>query len=166
MAYDAERDCYICANGKAITFDYVKTQKSQTGYVQEISVYSCKDCAGCPLKEKCIRAGGSKKPLAERSKVLNISKKFIRQREEMEEKINSDFGKLLRVNRSIQSEGVFAMVKEDMSFRRFMLRGMVKVEVEWTLLSLAYNILKLHCKIQNRRLGTGLIRPKSFPGGL
>ena len=31
MAYDAERDCYICADGKAISFDYVKTQKSQTG---------------------------------------------------------------------------------------------------------------------------------------
>ena len=130
------------------------------------SVYSCKECAGCPMKEKCIKAGGSKKPLEERNKVIYVSKRFAAQREAMEEKINTDQGKLLRVNRSIQAEGVFAMVKEDMNFRRFMLRGSVKVEVEWTLLSLAYNILKLHHKLQNGRLGTGLVIPKGYPVGL
>ena len=165
MAYNAEQDSYTCANGKTISFDYVKKQKSSSGYEAEVSVYSCKECEGCPLKEKCIR-GNSKKPLEERSKVLNVSKKFIRQREEMEEKINTDLGKLLRVNRSIQAEGVFAMVKEDMNFRRFLLRGMVKIQVEWTLLSLAYNLLKLHHKARTGRLGTGLIKPKHFPGGL
>ncbi len=79
MAYNAEQDSYTCANGKAITFDYVKKQKSSSGYEAEVSVYSCKDCDGCPLKEKCLR-GNSKKPLEERSKVLYVSKKFIRQR--------------------------------------------------------------------------------------
>ena len=165
MEYNAEEDSYICAGGKAITFDYEKKQKTSTGYVTNVSVYSCKECAGCPLKEKCIR-GSSKKPLEERSKVLNVSKRFVRQREQMEEKINTDLGKLLRVNRSIQAEGVFAMVKEDMNFRRFLLRGMVKIQVEWTLLSLAFNLLKLHNKAKTDRLGTGLIMPKQFPDGL
>ena len=166
MAYDAEADTYTCANGKTITFDGVKKSKSQNGFEMETSVYSCKDCSGCPLKEKCIRACGSKKPLAERSKVIYVSKRFARQRSEMEERINTAEGKLIRVNRSIQAEGVFAMVKEDMGFRRFLLRSAVKVEVEWTLLSLAYNVLKLHHKIQTGRLGTGLVVPKGFPAGL
>ena len=56
--------------------------------------------------------------------------------------------------------------KEDMGFRRFLLRSAVKVEVEWTLLSLAYNVLKLHHKIQTGRLGTGLVVPNGFPAGL
>ena len=166
MSYDAEKDTYTCANGKPITFDFTKKNKSQSGYEIETSVYSCKDCAGCPLKEKCIRACGSKKPLEERNKVIYVSKRFARQREEMEQRISTDEGKLIRVNRSIQAEGVFAMTKEDMHFRRFLLRSTVKVEVEWTLLSLAYNVLKLHHKIQNRRLGTGLVVPKGFPAGL
>ncbi|MBR6377058.1 MAG: transposase, partial [Oscillospiraceae bacterium] len=55
MTFNVEEDSYTCANGKAITFDYVKKQKSPTGYESEVSVYSCKDCTGCPLKEKCIR---------------------------------------------------------------------------------------------------------------
>lgn len=58
------------------------------------------------------------------------------------------------------------MTKEDMDFRRFLLRGTVKVAVEWALLSLAYNILKLHHKLQDSRLGTGLVIPASFPAGL
>ena len=98
--------------------------------------------------------------------MIYVSKRFAAQREAMEERINTEQGKLLRVNRSIQSEGVFAMVKEDMSFRRFLLRGQIKVTVEWTLLSLAYNILKLHNKLQKGRLGTGLVIPKKYPKGL
>ena len=166
MAYDAGTDTYTCAKGKSITFDGIRKTRSQNGFEMETSVYSCKDCTGCSLKEKCIRARGSRKPLEERNKVIYVSKRFARQREEMEQRINTEEGKLIRVNRSIQAEGVFAMVKEDMGFRRFLLRSAVKVEVEWTLLSPAYNVLKLHHKIQKQRLGTGLVVPKGFPAGL
>lgn len=79
----------------------------------------------------------------------------------MEKKISSEEGILIRVNRSIQAEGVFAMIKEDMNFRRFMMRGKKNVNVEWHLLSMAYNILKLHFKIQTGRLGTHLVVPKA-----
>ena len=51
--------------------------------------------------------------------------------------------------------------KEDMEFRRFMMRGQRNVTVEWTLLSIAYNVLKLHNKIQNGRLGIHMIKPRA-----
>ena len=44
---------------------------------------------------------------------------------------------------------VYAMIKEDMNFRRFLMRGKRNVTVEWNLISMAYNLLKLHHKIQN-----------------
>ena len=53
------------------------------------------------------------------------------------------------------------MIKEDMNFRRFLTRGKANVTVEWNLVSMAYNILKLHHKIQKGRLGTHLIKPKT-----
>ena len=84
----------------------------------------------------------------------------------MEISVNSALGKFLRVNRSIQAEGVFAMTKEDMHFRRFLLRSTVKVDAEWTVLSMAYNILKLFYKYRSGRLGTHLVVPESFPQGL
>ena len=74
----------------------------------------------------------------------------------MEKKISTAEGILLRGNRSIQAEGVFAAIKEDLNFRRFLTRGNANVTVEWYLVSMAYNILKLLRKIQTGRLGNHL----------
>ena len=162
MPYDAERDEYTCAQGKKLIAVSTKARKSENGYRQEVTVYECADCGGCPVKEKCIRQKKTDKtPLENRVKRLNVSKYFTAQREAMEEKISTAEGILLRVNRSIQAEGIFAMIKEDMSFRRFMMRGKKNVNVEWHLVSIAYNILKLHHKAQTGRLGTHLVVPKA-----
>lgn len=162
MAYDAETDEYTCAQGKKLTAVYTKTRKSETGYTQEVTVYECNDCTGCPAKEKCIRQKkNNKTPLEEQVKRLNVSKYFVAQREAMEKKISTEEGILLRINRSIQAEGVFSMIKQDLNFRRYLMRGMKNVTVEWTLVTIAYNVLKLHHKIQTGRLGTHLIVPKS-----
>ncbi|MBR0464939.1 MAG: IS1182 family transposase [Clostridia bacterium] len=165
MAYDPDSDTYTCAAGKPIRYDHDKHSKSAGGLNITTSVYVCDHCQGCPLKEKCIRAG-SKKPLEERSKVICVSKRFAAQREAMEAKINTLEGRLLRVNRSIQAEGTFALTKQDLDYRRFLCRGMSKVSAEWSLLAIAANILKLHHKLKNDRLGTGLVIPKGFPAGL
>ena len=52
------------------------------------------------------------------------------------------------MNRSIQAEGSFAVVKEDMNFRRYLYRGKENVLAQSVLLAIAYNINKLHFKIQ------------------
>ena len=166
MAYDADSDTYTCAAGKPIRYDHEKHSKSASGLSITTSVYVCDHCKGCPLKEKCIRAGGSKRPLEERSKVIYVSKRFAAQREAMEAKINTPEGRLLRVNRTIQAEGTFALTKEDLEYRRFQCRGKSKVTAEWSLLAIAANLLKLHHKIKNDRLGTGLVIPKGYPVGL
>lgn len=112
MAYHAEKDEYTCVQGKRLKLTEVKTQKTKTGFRTETSIYRCEDCQSCPCKDKCIRKGTSKKPLEERTKSLYVNKNFLRQREEMEPRITSEEGCLLRVNRSIQAEGTFAMTKE------------------------------------------------------
>lgn len=162
MPYNAEKDEYTCAQGEKLTAVSTKIRKSETGYAQQVTVYECSACKGCPVKEKCIRQKKTDKtPLEDRVKRLNVSKYFAAQREAMEGKISTEEGILLRVNRSIQAEGVFSMIKQDMNFRRFMTRGSRNVTVEWTLLSIAYNLLKLHHKIQTGRLGTHLVVPKT-----
>ena len=162
MPYDKEKDEYTCSQGKKLKAAYTKKRKSSTGYSSEITVYECSECNGCPVKEKCIRQKKTDKtPLDERAKRLEVSKYFAEQREAMEEKISTEEGILLRVNRSIQAEGVFAMIKEDMNFRRFKTRGKQNITVEWNLVSIAYNILKLHHKIQTGRLGSHLVVPKA-----
>ena len=160
MPYDAESDSYLCHMGRRISVACEKKTKSASGYPIVTTVYECESCAGCPHKEKCIRPGG-KKPLEERTKRLHVSKTFLRQRAEAHERITSEQGVLLRMNRSIQVEGAFGVLKENMGFRQFLLRGRVKVEIEFLILCMAYNINKLHNKIQSGRCGTHLHIPKA-----
>jgi transposase len=41
-------------------------------------------------------------------------------------------------------EPAFGVIKEVLGFRRFSLRGLAKVSLEWTLVTLAYNLKRLH----------------------
>jgi len=162
MAYDEQSDTYTCAQGRKLCVAEVKQRKSSSGFPIEKTVYQCENCADCPCKDKCIRQNKRcKTPLEDRTKRLEVSKYFAAQRDQMEEKISTEEGILLRVNRSIQAEGVFAYTKEDLDFRRFLLRGIEMVSTEWYLLAMAHNILKLHHKIQTDRLGSHLIVPSA-----
>ena len=65
------------------------------------------------------------------------------------------------MNRSIQVEGVFGVLKSDYEFQRFLLRGKTKLKIEFLLLSLVYNIIKLHAKIQTNRTESHLFEVKT-----
>jgi hypothetical protein len=41
-------------------------------------------------------------------------------------------------------EPVFGIIKAAMGFRQFLLRGLEKTGLEWSLVSLAYNMRRLH----------------------
>jgi hypothetical protein len=156
MNYDPVEDVYICKNGKKLKVCGIRTSKSKTGYRSEKTCYTCEDCNGCDLKSKCIKGNNSKIPLEERTKHLEISKLFQKEREKSLERILSDEGTELRMNRSIQSEGAFGELKQDMGFRRFLCRGVKNILAECILLGIAHNVNKLHNKIQNKRCGSYL----------
>lgn len=89
-----------------------------------------------------------------------IARHFNQYRAEDLERIISDEGCELRMNRSIQVEGSFGELKQDMGFRRFLCRGSQNVLAESTLLAIAHNMNKLHNKIQSERTGTHLFKLK------
>ena len=161
MEYDAESDVYICRNAKRLTVDHVRHSKSKTGYVSEKTIYKCEDCSGCPYKAECIKGNNCKTPLEERTKTLQISKIFLKYRQEDLERILSAEGIVYRMNRSIQAEGSFGDLKQDMQFRRYVSKGTSNVLAESILLAMARNINKLHNKIQKGRIGTHLFPVKS-----
>ena len=57
---------------------------------------------------------------------------------------------LLRMNRSIQAEGTFGILKWDKSYKRLLRRGEKTVIVERTLLSCDFNIYKYPNKKQRK----------------
>lgn len=161
MEYDTETDSYTCKNGKKLTVDHIKHTKSKTGYTSEKTVYKCEDCTGCPYKTDCIKGNNCKTPMEERTKTLYVAKQFLKYRQEDLERILSDDGIIFRVNRSIQVEGSFGELKQDMQFRRYLSKGTANVLAESILLAMAKNINKLHHKIQKGRTGTHLFPLKS-----
>ena len=104
MDYDSESDLFICQNGKKLIANGVKIRKSKTGYESVNTIYICEDCSNCNYKSQCIKGNNSKIPLEKRTKKFETSKKFNRQRKEDLERIITDEGILLRMNRSIQAE--------------------------------------------------------------
>ena len=128
----------------------VRTAKNCALYTRgsEITYYECESCDHCPLKKQCTRAKGNRK--------LSLSKTFLRQREESRQRIMSPDGVLLRMNRSIQAEGAFGVIKQDYGFRQFLLRGNKMVKTEMHLMAISFNINKLHNKIQANRTGSQL----------
>ena len=161
VKYDEKSDSYICKNGKQLPFTHLRRSKSKTGYISEKDIYQCKECKDCPYKKECIKGNNCKTPIEERNKVLSVAKTFLKYREEDLERILSDEGILLRINRSIQSEGSFGELKQDMQFRRYLSRGTANVLAESVLLAMAKNVNKLHNKIQKGKTGRHLFPLKS-----
>lgn len=145
MSYDPIHDEYTCHNGQKLTFRYNCHKKNTSGYISSVSCYECEDCTGCLYKEKCTKSHGNRK--------MQVSKLFIAKRQVSYENIISEKGTKLRLNRSIQVEGAFGVLKNDYKYKRFLTRGKTSVKTEFLFLALGYNINKLHAKIQTGRLG-------------
>ena len=97
----------------------------------------------------------------ERTKKLWVSKIMKEKRQDTLERITTEYGTQLRMNRSIQAEGSFAVIKEDMRFRQYLYRGKENVLAQSVLAAIAHNINKLHFKIQGGRTGQFLTDLKS-----
>ena len=144
MTYLEDEDSYICAAGKKLLFKGTTHKKSKSGFLSVKYIYQCEDCTGCAIKEKCTKAKGNKQ--------IHVAKEFLRLRKNSLKNITSPKGVVLRMNRSIQVEGAFGIIKQDYGFRRFLMRSNSKVYTEFLLMAFGYNINKLHNKtIQNRK---------------
>ena len=81
---------------------------------------------------------------------------MARQKREATERIRTDEGILLRINRSIQVEGSFGVIKQDYGFRRFLTRGKRKTETQFFILSFAFNVQKLWNRQNSNRFNKPL----------
>ena len=150
MAYDPVQDCYTCAQGRKLNL-YRESEKK--GIVT--SFYRCEDCSGCPCRDQCSKARSGL------PKELQVKKQYERYRAISESNINTEEGIYLRLCRSIQAEGTFALLKTDFAFRRFLTTGKANVRTELFFLALGFNLKKRWMKQEKDRLHTHSFVPKS-----
>ena len=151
LPYDKENDEYTCPRGDKLSLSGSSNRKTANGYEAKTKYYRNESCGNCPHFGKCH---SSKKGF----RTLKVTELFNDFRKETYENITSEEGILLRVNRSIQVEGAFGVLKQDFGFRRFLMRGKKNIETQFFLLAFAFNINKLYNKKKYGRIGVDLFQ--------
>ena len=127
----------ICPNGKAFHFAYRKTVKGNQ-YGRQEEYYTCEDCSGCPYAEQCKKT--------DKNRTVRINAELSSMHQEVLDNLESIHGALLRMNRSIQAEGTFGIMKYDRWYKRTVRRGLDSVRLELFLVSIGHNLYKFHNK--------------------
>ncbi len=142
--FEIDQDGYmLCPNGKR--FNYLRTEPvkgNQFGRTEEY--YQCEDCDGCPHRASCHKSS--------QNRIIRLNEELTRFHGEVLENLNSVHGALLRMNRSIQSEGAFDGIKWNRGYKRLRRRGVESALLEIGLISCGFNLHKYHLKKQTAQL--------------
>ena len=89
-------------------------------------------------------------------KIIKYNNEFKRLSKKSKDNIESDLGKQLRIDRSIQVERAFAILKEEMKLRKLKVRGKNSTKREIRLFCIAYNFNKYLAKLSRKKQGAVL----------
>lgn len=125
----------ICPNQHIFDKNISDRYEDKGEYLRIIQKMGSKEsCEGCPSKNECCQNKIQKKTLS-RDVVLD---EFYR---EVDENLSTEFGKELKKQRSIQVEGAFGVIKQDMKFTR---RGLRNAKMKFLIVCIGYNLKKYH----------------------
>lgn len=130
-------DGVLCLNtciGEEIPFDYSHKQRNKGG-----KLYKFVGCNNCNYSYKCKKKLKNKE---EDSRLIELIPDYELLKEQARENLLSPKGIEIRINRSIQVEGTFGQIKQNMQYMRIRRRGIDKVSCEIMLMCLGRNIRK------------------------
>ena len=134
FVYDTSSDCYYCPMGRKLSFWYVQNKPRRTGSVA-YRVYRCECCEGCELRAQCVSSKAGHRTVSR--------DEYERHREAMDARLGTSQGRKLYGRRKWIGETPFAVLKDLLGLRQFLLRGLEKVKAEWLWACTAFNLSKL-----------------------
>ena len=146
--YDRKKNVYVCPAGKEMR--YKKSYEDKKYGIRHVYWG----------KEKCQKCKFSKSCLGEKAKIKY--KRFsvcgdITSRNKIEERMESEKAKELMKLRAQSVEPTYGDIKENSNFRSFLLRGLEKVRLEFSIISTAHNIKLIINKIKQQNKESNLI---------
>lgn len=135
MFYNPEGNYYVCPMGQHLSFIREEERKSDAGYISQVSIYRAARCVGCPVRGLCNKAKGDRQ--------IEVNHTLNRYKEKIRYLLTSEEGIFHGKKRPVEPEAVFADIKEAGKFRRFRLRGITGVCIEFGLKAIAHNIKKI-----------------------
>jgi len=134
LHYNEAENYLVCPMGQRMQHIGDCGRVTSSGFVQLVSRYRAQNCEGCPMRGVCHKADGDR--------VVEVNHSLRAHKQAAKERLNTEQGIKYRKRRPADVEPVFAQLKHNHGFRRFLLKGMSKTEVEIGLLSIAHNLRK------------------------
>lgn len=126
-----------CPNNKTFKLKYRKNIKGNL-YGRQEEIFECEDCGKCPYAEQCKKT--------DKNRTVRVNEELTNMHKEVIDNLESIQGALLRMNRSIQAEGTFGIIKNNHWYKRIVRRGIKSVKLEVFLVSIGQNLNKYHKK--------------------
>lgn len=134
LFYNKEQDCFYCPMGQQMNKIGSYRKITDAGFEQTYVRYQAKNCHNCPLRSVCHKS--------KENRTIDVNHELIRLKTKAKELLRSEEGIKHRKQRPADVEPVFGNIKQNKNFKRFLLRGIKKVEIEFGLIALAHNIAK------------------------
>ena len=135
LHYNEDKDCFYCPMGQPMTLVDERYVEDKNGYKLLKKWYKAQRCEGCPMRGPCHNCEGDR--------VVQAAPKWFNYKSKVKRRLDSERGLYYISKRRIEVEPVFGMIKNNRNYRRFLLRGLEKVEIEAGLLSMAHNLGKM-----------------------
>jgi hypothetical protein len=134
LHYNEQGNFLVCPMGQRMAHIGDHQRKTKTGYMQTISSYQARNCQNCPIRGICHKAKDNR--------IVEVNHNLRRYKQQAKQRLNTQQGIKYRKQRPVDVEPVFAHIKGNRGFKRFLLKGISKAEVEVGLLSIAHNLKK------------------------
>ena len=137
LFYNENTDRVYCPMGQPMTKIGQRKKLTENHYEQTYHRYQAQDCSHCPLKGPCHKGKGKG------NRIVEINHKLRKYKQKVRENLLSDEGLRHRRKRPADVEPVFAFIKHNRGYKRFLLRGLDKVSIEIGLLAISHNLAKI-----------------------
>jgi transposase len=134
LHYNSAENCYFCPMGQRMDFVGLKKEKSDAGYEKTSSLYKAQNCVNCPVRGVCHQGKDER--------IIAVNHRLNELKNQAKALLISDRGVRHRKKRPVDVEPVFGNIKQNKGFKRFLLRGLDNVNVEFGLVSIAHNFAK------------------------
>lgn len=135
LHYCDKGDYFVCPMGQHMQFIKEYIRENNSGYQSTIRKYRAKNCKGCQIRSRCFEGKGNRE--------IEVNFKLRRYKQKAREKLKSEQGLIHRSKRPVEPEAVFGQLKHNKGFKRFKLKGLEGVGLEFGLAAIALNISKM-----------------------
>ena len=127
FSYDAHKDVYVCPAGAELTYRFNTFELGR-----ELRYYRASGCKTCALRQQCTRNKANRTITREADEAVM---------EAMAARVRAHPEKL-RLRKQL-CEHPFGTMKRFLGYTHFLLKGLVKVRGEWSLMTLVYNLKRV-----------------------